>query len=816
MISFLDSLLNRIAATSESYVGIGLSAAFLAVIIALLRVKEMRGNSACANIGDVAAVGLTLIQSLTYFTSVARPNTVHYLGPYVIALSLYIAIRLLSRWPVITAKLICRALVGLGSLLFVANLPLQLSSIRLATKTFSPSALGSIRAALPFVGSSTKNDLVAVLLSILPFALAGAVAPRRPNRYFWIVGTVVVAGLSAVLVLSLSRSGYLALGLLLISLVIQMAKRKGISVIRSSLVLICICAVAYTAVAYVHAESAILAMARGDSTMSQSRSAAGRLVIWRESAREAAEDPIVGHGGGTSGIVALKRLSHSDLPFAARSYNGPLEILTLSGVGGLGSYAIFLFYPLLVVSDQRRENYVMRSYPVLLAFGLIALMVHDLTYPSMVTNGATIVVAWIMVASLQNVISNAKNVGVGTHRRISLIHLAYLALGVSCVVFALSLRLEQAEKYYGAGSVSLANGDISNARTEFQRAIELEPKQSMFYAADGLAAVEEAMGTSLPPNLWSNVPAPTAASDLLLASAERDYNESISLVNNDASYWTDLAWIEIFRGRDELAAKTFAHAIQVDPNDVMSRIGAGLLYERRKSKYEVIQQYAHAIAVSPRILDSKFFEDLRTRSPDLAKVIVERSNDLIRNSPLTPIHLAGMARLDAFLGAEELAHREYMRALSLLPNLSYASANLGVLDLQRGDRTLAHTEFERARFLDGTNRLATNMLALIDQENGNLNSAKRLYRRTLLVADSSVHSQRSWRLYHVFTPTPDDLVPQGLLSYLLPEIRPLSICDESWLAELRASKVGTPDVNRRRLSQDRFCSASRRTSMQGP
>jgi tetratricopeptide (TPR) repeat protein len=812
----LYSALNWITTLSESYIGIGIFVLILIGVITGLRLKGVKSRTFRANAGDLAAIVYVCIQVATYVTSRSRPNTVHYLGPYVIALCLYFATRLLSRWPVTTAKLSCRVLVGFGALLIVTTLPLEIESIQAATKTFSSSALPSIRAALPLAGMSTKNDMIAVLLSILPFALAGSASKRRPNRYFWIVSTVVAAGLSAILILSFSRSGYLALGLLLISFVILTVSSKAVSAVRISVVLACLCTVAGAAVIYVRAENAIVAMVRGEDTVSQKRSTDGRLAIWRESASEVVKHPIFGIGGGTDGIVALKRLAHSDLPFAARSYNGPLEILTISGVGGLASYGIFLLYPLWITGRASRQRHILWPCTALLAAGLLALMAHDLTYASMVTHGLTIIIAWVTVALLQNVNSRTEMTNTRARRRILNSHLAYLTLGVSCVSFVLSLYLARAEKHYMTGSAALMAGDDRKARAEFERAIQMEPKQPMFYAADGLTAEEEALGTSLAPNLWRNLPASTNEKELLLAIAESDYKKSISLAENDGSFWSDLAWVETFRGENEQAEKSFAHAIQADPNDVMSRIGAGLLLERRKSETEAIEQYAYAIAVSPRILDSQFFADLRTRNADMAKAIVERSCDLFKTFPASPIHLAAMAKLHAFLGAEELAHSEYEKALNLLPNLSYTWANLGMLDLQRGNRSLAHTEFERALFLDGTNRLATNMLASIDREDGNLDSAQHLYARTLLLPESSIHTQRSWRLYHVLAPVPDDLVPPGLLSYLSPDIRSLEICDESWLERLREAGVEMPDMSRRISSQEKFCSTDRSTSVQNP
>jgi tetratricopeptide (TPR) repeat protein len=167
-----------------------------------------------------------------------------------------------------------------------------------------------------------------------------------------------------------------------------------------------------------------------------------------------------------------------------------------------------------------------------------------------------------------------------------------------------------------------------------------------------------------------------------------------------------------------------------------------------------------------------------------------------------------LAKLHAFLGEERLAHDEYTRALDTLPNLSYTWANLGALDLRRGNENIANREFERALFLDGGNRLAANMLASDDFVNGKTRAAEELYAKAILAPEISVHAQRTWRLYHVISPTFNDLFPQGLLPYISPGIQPVMICDQKWLGELRETVNVTLDVSRRIAAQEDVCSGA--------
>lgn len=810
-VSLLNALMNRVMTASESYLAIGLSALVLISVILLRRFLCPACGDFRANIGDWAAVCYTGLQLIAGLASRIRPNAIHYAAPYSTALCLYFAIRLLGRWPVRTAKLLSRILVGFGALLVMTILPHEIQSIHAAATVFPTSVLCSVRGAMQLSSVATKNDVVAVLLCVLPFALVGAITERGKNRYLWIVSTAVAAGLTTAIILSFSRAGYVAMSILLIAVGALAIRGKGVSPKRGFSIVAIMCAVSIGSAIFVGASNAVVATVVGGRNVSQARSTDGRVAIWRDSITEVLAHPLLGNGGGTDGLAALKRLSDPELPFVARNYNGALETLTSSGVVGLTLYGIFLLYPLYLSNWLFRKRHVVWTYAPILALGIIALLVHDLTYASIVTHGLTIVIAWIAIALLQNAVSRIELMKVRSRRAVSLQRVAFLSMVVSVSAFVLSLHLAQAEKHYKSGATSLIFGDTRKARAEFQHAIQMESGQPMFYAADGLAAFEEAMGTSLTANLWSIVPVPTGQEAVLLADAESDYRKAISLVDGDGSFWSGLAWIESFQGKDELAAKSFAHAIQADPNDAMSRIGAGLLNERKSLNGAAIDQYAHAIAVSPRILDSQFFADLRQRDPNTANVVIQHANELANGFPKSPIHTAAIAKLHASLGDAQLARSEYMEALGLLPNLSYTWTNLGILDLESGNRSVARAEFQRALFLDATNRIATNMLAASERVEGNPERAEELYLRTLLQPEISIHALRSWRLYHLSSPLPDDLAPPGFLPYVSPRIKALGICTPTLLAKIGEVRIQVPDVRSRVLAQEKLCSDDKDT-----
>lgn len=805
----LLDILNHILMLPESTIGSGIAALSLLGIVILRHYHRPRLRNH-ANIADWAALAYVVMQIVTLTYSKDSPDTVHFIVPYISALCLYFLIRLLAPWPMASTTFIVRVAIVFGAVLAFANLTLQIESISAASKLFAASDLSSIRASLPLAGGATRNDGLAVVLAILPFALSGSISKFRANRYFCVVSTMAAASLVTVLILGLSRAVYVALIVILIAFVILCIRSGAISFVRIALVVASTLLFAGVTVICLKAQRPFADTFLTTHTISEQMSAEGRLTIWSESMSTLAEHPLLGSGGGIDGILTLKRLRYSNLPFTARMYNAPLDTLTSSGLVGFAFYGIFLLYPLWCVvrtSTHPARPSTLALISEILAAGIVALIIRDTTYSSLVIHGATIAVLWIMVALVENITSIA--ILARNRRRwwTRLDMIAYIALGLSCASIVLSYQLERAEAHYRKGCAELAIGNYTQARTEFGRAIQIEPKQPMFYLADGQAAVVEALGAPSAANLWHTLSVLTKDNDDSLLMAEQDFRRSVRLSGDDVAFWSDLGWIEAFRGKQNAAAESFEHAIQVDPRDSASRIGAGFLYERMGLKSKAYEQYALAIAARPRIVDSRFFEDLHARDSVFAMAIVARAADVLKDSSTSPVDLASLAKLHAFMGFDAVAHDEYARALDALPNLSYTWANLGVLDLAEGQTDAANREFARALFLDGGNRLAANMLASVDWASGRVDAAEGLYARAILTPETSVHAERSWRLYHVQAPAPDDLVPLGLLPYLSPDIKPVQICNGEWLTRLRNNRIYSPDVIRRIAAQEAFCNA---------
>jgi len=116
-------------------------------------------------------------------------------------------------------------------------------------------------------------------------------------------------------------------------------------------------------------------------------------------------------------------------------------------------------------------------------------------------------------------------------------------------------------------------------------------------------------------------------------------------------------------------------------------------------------------------------------------------------------------------------------AITALPNLSRPWANLGRLYELRGDKQRMKECYERALFLDGSQSLAWYRLGSYYEELNQPQEAARCYERAVNAAlkPDSNHFLVVRRIYVSGYAVPDDVVPEGLLSYIaanldLPEV----------------------------------------------
>jgi Tfp pilus assembly protein PilF len=353
--------------------------------------------------------------------------------------------------------------------------------------------------------------------------------------------------------------------------------------------------------------------------------------------------------------------------------------------------------------------------------------------------------------------------------------MAFVAAVAGIATLTLRLNESRAEHQYEVGCVQLRQHDYIGADRSFDNAIAIQPDQPMFFAARALERSRPVRATLSVDRPWQHLPAIANADMLLLQGAAEDYRRALSLSMNDAAFWSNLGWVEAYLHNDAQALDAFRQAVIVDPMDSTSRVSLGLFYERKGLLEDAHEQYAYALASSPRMLDSRFFADLTVRDPAGAAMTIGRCLDILANMPESPLVLASIAKVHAYQGHYEAASQELAVALQGLPDISTAWTTLGLVELAKSHSDSARLDFQRALALDPLNRVAVNQLAVIAKSAGNIPLARGLYFDAQAMPLASKHWERTWRIYHVPPVTTNDLIPSNLLEYVGPQLQPLDM-----------------------------------------
>jgi O-antigen ligase len=383
----------------DSFVLTGVLAVILIVRLAIAH------TTVEPNASDFAAVALVCLQFVPAFRINLFGNIVHFTTPFATALCFYCLLRItplaLRHVQVIVVGFALFALVLSGSDLILFRNELSHLSV------FSTAQMASLHAEFPLLGGPTRNDGAMLLLALLPYAYGTALLGRTTKSPGMTgLGVAATALVSIALATTFSRSIYLAVLLFVIVTVIWIKAQKRSC--RFVLWLSIVAAVSSVAVVLSWGLGAAMAeTARMSATTYQQRSTAGRVEIWRERSELALEHPISGSGGGSDGLLALAAIKRApDLPFTARAYNAPLEVFLASGVLGLVAYAVVLLYPFWLAIKLRlrstRDGY--GTVSLIFLAGLLAAIVRDMSYSSLVLHGATIILVWITIGLLHNLI----------------------------------------------------------------------------------------------------------------------------------------------------------------------------------------------------------------------------------------------------------------------------------------------------------------------------------------------------------------------------------------------------------------------------
>ena len=537
-------------------------------------------------------------------------------------------------------------------------------------------------------------------------------------------------------------------------------------------------------------ESALTTVKMFDTT-SQMRSYKGRTELWRRSFRIVKDFPLAGAGSYTFPLHGASYSGESDQTVhVGRAFNIFLQVLIEKGAIGLLAYSL-LFYSFFRVSLKRLSaEGAAFDKKILIIFVSVcaAAIVRDLSYSSLLNDKGSSILIWFVFADCARRSADSSQPAKRPVAHSRLYHAFAMAM---LVVFACAIWKHQsvvkAASEFREFSAQMNKEEYIGAVRPIEEATLLRPDNAQFHAGEGLLRVRMLGQTFQISHFLAPEREPGEGEVGEINLAADSFKRALALNPKDDLYHHNLGWLFVSLGQPEGASACFQRAAEIDPGNELYRISLGLLHEHLDRKEEALNEYLTAVVLSPGIVDSEFFRDLRerfpTRSENLVTEAIRRLEDQLGHLD-SPITRAKLGKLYLYKGKFEQSLSMLAEASKHLPRMPLVWFNLGLISEAREDYEEMIRCFNMSTLMDS--RGASPLLHLGDHyyreyvrsgwktdfTSALLDDAMTCYERGIenWLNAPSAHAERASMLYRSVSRPNDDVIPTGFLHYLSPHI----------------------------------------------
>jgi len=514
-------------------------------------------------------------------------------------------------------------------------------------------------------------------------------------------------------------------------------------------------------------------------TSSQVRSLQGRVSTWTTAPEMIRSHPWFGLGSYNFPMQYVTYRPENTV-YVGRALNCVLQILIEKGVLGLAAYGLLLI-TFFKTSHRRVRSSAGevfdKSAVVLFVAVCAAAIIRDLSYSSILTNkGVTSLLCFMFAFNAGAPLSagrSSKDPGLASRSPLGVVLiLALMSFSLVSLRYARVLRSETA---FRAFSRDFALKQNLQAGADIESAISESPENA-YYVSNKALLLASTLTVKLDARKFGENDLELSEEDKSRISAAISlYNRALDLNPGDDCFHHNLGWLYYFLGQRESAFIHFRKAIEISGDVPLYHLSLGLLYERTNGQRPAVSEYAVAIRLSPGIVDSDFFKDLRKRLPKEAEEILKADTSYFEdqlgygNDPLVN---ANLGKLYFYAGRIDDAIRRLRESTLQLPSLSRPWLNLGQCYELVGNEREAKLSYERAAFLEDTNYSTWDRLGNLVYQQQQSTSAIAYYEKALThrLKQSSIHSERVFRVYRSRYIVPNDILPTNLLAYSEPSL----------------------------------------------
>ena len=727
------------------------------------------------NIVDVLVVIWLLFELYSFSISQYKTNSYVYLVNVVIIFLLYINIRFLNVRGDLWLVLVC-----FSAYIFLINfVELLFFFIQFSRITFYGfNDLTQFRFLfMPFGFLSNEWVVDLLLLLIFPLALYIYIVLNRKtivsdnkmssycvNNIHFLVGLTFTINLVLFnILISFSRGGYVALGLVFIIISLLLLTCKKISFFRLIKYLLFLFIIPLIAAFFLRVPVIETFMINKSTT--HERSTEGRKNIWGSAIDMVKENPINGIGTNNFALkynsVSARGASDS---FTGRIANTYLQLLVEKGIVGVFFYiflfAAFIFFALRQL-NVNRLSLLEKTFIIVLGSCFAGVAIREFTFSSIFFSGGITLLICVLIALMSQIVFSGTPIIVFELKK---------WMGLLLVSILLLFT-------FGFWVFTKENNSYTEFKANFNKmefnTLRLINISDHDYIQNSYYITCNALNMVRKYEVCFNIDRPFSANIPIqkLDECIDIYKTAIVINSYDDNFYHNLGWLYFYSKNYDSAFIYINKAKKIESTISLYHISLGLMNEFMNQKDSALNEYSTALYLTPELIDSKFWKDLELKQPYVTqKAICKVKCKLEMDKNINdPILLSKKAKIYIYQKKYKKAKEILLDVTNRLPNLSRPWYNLGYLyELENNPANMIKC-YNNALLNDMYYYMPCLRLAYYYDKIGFKRKAVKNYKAAINYwrRISSEHSQRTKALYFI-EGVRDDIIPMGLLEYTKP------------------------------------------------
>ncbi len=598
-----------------------------------------------------------------------------------------------------------------------------------------------------------SNEWVTILFCFLPFPLIGLLLFRGKMliRY----GFLLITGLIVFnIFISFSRAGILAF-LLFIGLLNLFFYFNRTFPIKKLLLYNGVLILFSILFAFCFSESILSSVYQ---TNSHQRSTEGRLNQWEEVTTLMYKYPEMGIGSKNYALLENQsRQLNLENSFSGRLNNTYIQLVVEKGWIGLSLWlsVIGILACRLLLQIKRERNLPDKAINSIVFSAILAILFKEIFFSSLLYRSGILLFFFTLL-----IFNNKENKTIKIRKPIVNVFFFTFMLGALYFYF----------KKPDNALLHAAKG------LEYERSVDIRIPYNLLnvYSEvldNEIARTHEgAKARKMDKEAYSRFRA--FAPSCVILEAIRQYKEACRLSPYDALFQHNLGWLYWMNHQPDSAIIYISQAVKTDPNDPVCHISKGLITELQEPD-QAFESYKQAVLLSPDIVDSPFFSDLKERNPEKAKKILQDAyKEMLQeqSARYSSVIEAKTGKILLALGDMDSAFNTLTHITQIHPNLNRPWYYLGYMEQLKGNGQAMQEYYKKSLFLSPFDYLPLYAFASYYKETGDQSKAESYFKAAEKAWKNkrSVHSRRcSWMYYDEDTEK-DDIIPNGLFDYVSP------------------------------------------------